>query len=134
MWKAIAPALCLVLMSCSSGDRMNASEIAAALRIRTINTAETAFREEHGRFGILDELPSRHESTYAGYRFTLQLRPNGYVIQAQPEPHGAAGVRSYYSDESRVIRQAWRNGPAAASDSIDFLQIAPAAPSSLTVK
>jgi hypothetical protein len=107
---------------------MNAPEIAAALRIRTINTAETAFRAEHGRFGVLDELPTRHESTYAGYRFTLQLRPNGYVIQAQPERYGAAGVRSDYSDESRVIRQAWRDGRATASDSpIDFLQAAPAA-------
>jgi plasmid stabilization system protein ParE len=133
MWKAIAPVLCLLLTSCRSGG--NASEIGAALEIRTINSAETAFRAEHGRFGTLDELPARHGSKYAGYRLTLQLRPNGYVIQAQPERYGAAGVRSYYSDESRVIRQAWRKGPATASDSpIDFLQAAPAAPSSLTVK
>jgi len=132
MWKAIVPALCLLLTSCRFGDRMNASEIAAALEVRTINTAETAFHEEHGRFGTLDELPTRHGSKYAGYRFTLQLRPNGYVIQAQPERYGAAGVRSYYSDESRIIRQALRNGPATASDSpIDFLQTAPAAPSPL---
>jgi hypothetical protein len=128
MRKSIASALCLFLTSCRFGDPMNASEIAAALEMRTINNAETAFRAEHGRFGALDELPTRHESKYAGYRFTLQLRPHGYVIQAQPVRYGAAGVRSYYSDDSRVIRQAWRNGPATASDSpIDFLQAAPAA-------
>lgn len=129
MWKVIVPALCLLLASCRSPG--NASEIAAALEIRAINTAETAFRAQHGRFGTLDELATRHRSKYAGYGFTLQLRPNGYVIQAQPERYGAAGVRSYYSDESRVIRQAWGNGPATASDpAIDFLN-APAAPSPL---
>jgi hypothetical protein len=111
--------LCVVMASCSyKYDRMSApSEIAAARRLQGINVEESGFRTKRERFGTLDELNLENmtQARYAGYQFTLQLRPNGYVIEARPYSP-SAGQRSFYSDETTVIHEAWGNRPATASD------------------
>jgi len=50
-----------------------------------------------------------------GYRFTLMRSPSGYAITAVPVAFGSTGVRTFYSDQSLVIRE--NHGPDAASAS-----------------
>jgi hypothetical protein len=111
--------VCLVLTSCWHRDSIAAgSEMAAVRRIQLINSMEAAFHAEHGRFGSTEELGLQHPRNWyeSGYLFTLQTRRKGYVIQARPRNYPTAGRRSYYSDETLVIHQAWKNGCATASD------------------
>jgi hypothetical protein len=114
-------AICFASVSCYFGDQMNACEVVAIRNIQRLAALEIAFPAEHGRFGSTEELGLPHPRTWceSGYALSLRLRENGYLIEARPRNYptaGPAGRRSFYSDQTRVIHQAWRNGPAAASD------------------
>jgi hypothetical protein len=93
--------------------------MAAVRRIQQINTAESTFLVEHKRFGGADELTLDAELKSAceiGYTYAIQLNPKGYAIQARPRDFPAHGRRSFYSDQTFLIRQAWKNGPATLLD------------------
>jgi len=92
--------------------------MAAVRRIQQINTAETQFQGQHKHFGAADELelPELKSLCEIGYRYTIQLRLNGYAIEARPRDYPTHGRRSFYSDETFIIRQAWKDGPATPSD------------------
>jgi hypothetical protein len=101
-----------------------ANETAAIARLRTIGAAEARFMAEAGgNYGTLDQLikerylgdPSTGKLT--GYRFEIQVKPGGFQATAVPEKHGLTGNRSFYLDETNVIRGADKKGaPATASD------------------
>jgi len=83
---------------------------AALRRIQTLNTAEVQYNSTFGRFAqSLDELgPSAADLISAelaqgeaqGFRFTLIGSGDGYSITAVPVIAGAAGSRTFYSDQS----------------------------------
>jgi type IV pilus assembly protein PilA len=50
-----------------------------------------------------------------GYRFVLSEKPGGYAITATPVTYGTSGSRSFYSDETMVIRENFGADPATAS-------------------
>ena len=101
-----------------------ANETAAMARLRTIAVAEARFMvESGGNYGTLDQLikerylgdPSSGKLT--GYRFEIHVKPGGFQVTAVPEKHGVTGNRSFYLDETNVIRGADKNGaPATSSD------------------
>lgn len=101
-----------------------ANEMAALTRLRSIVTAETALQfEGDGQFATLDELvkkgllvdPSQGKLT--GYRIEVKVKPGGFEATAVPEKFAVTGRRSFYVDESRVMRAADKGGqPASASD------------------
>jgi hypothetical protein len=101
-----------------------ANESAAMARLRSIVNAEMAYQfEGEGKYATLDELvqkgamsdPSKGKLT--GYRFDVKVKPGGFEATAVPERFGVTGRRSFYVDESRVLRAADKNGlPASASD------------------
>jgi hypothetical protein len=47
-----------------------------------------------------------------GYEFRLEARPDGYVVKASPVELDVTGRRSFYSDQSGVIREHWGRGAA----------------------
>src|ERR1051325_724250 len=101
-----------------------ANEAAAQARLRSIVTAEMSLQfEGDGRYATLDELvqkgamadPSQGKLT--GYRFDVKVKPGGFEATAGPERFGITGKRSFFVDESRVLRAADKGGsPATSSD------------------
>ncbi len=100
-----------------------ANEIAAQARLRSISTAEMAYFAEQGKYATLDELlrmgllndPSRGK--LSGYRFDVRVKDQSFEATAVPENFGVTGRRSFYIDDTGVMRAAERGGAAAtASD------------------
>lgn len=84
--------------------RTLSSELAAEARIRTIHAAESEYKDEHGRYaGSLREL--RLPDAIEGYGFALSATPSGYSIQAGPKRYFDTGRRTFFSDQTTVIRE-----------------------------
>ncbi len=99
-----------------------ANEIAAQARLRSISTAEMAYyAQDGGKYASLDELvqmgllndPSRGK--LRGYRFDVRVKQNGFEATAVPENFGVTGRRSFYIDDTGVMRAAERGGAAATA-------------------
>jgi prepilin-type N-terminal cleavage/methylation domain-containing protein len=111
-------------------NRMYTQETAAIKQIGTIQTAVTQYYSQFGRFPTAltelgppnsgqagptgaDLIPNNlAQGKASGYLFTLQQTPLGYAITANPEAFGSTGRRTFYSDQTLVIRQNWAAEPA----------------------
>lgn len=101
-----------------------ANETAAMARLRSIGVAEASYMAESGReYGTLDQLiQKRYVSDpsggkLAGYKFDIQVSAGSFQVTAVPEKYGITGNRSFYLDESNIMRGADKKGAAAtASD------------------
>jgi len=116
-----------------SGILMNARETAAMGAIRTIHTAQTQYNSQFGRFATtLAELgppASGQEGPAAanliqsdlatgikgGFKFLMEVTPTGYRVIATPVAFNRDGRRSFYSDQTMVLRQNWGADPATAT-------------------
>lgn len=113
--------------------RMHTQEMAAIQQIRTIHTAQTQYYSQFGRYAkTLEELgppasgaagPAAADlipgdlakGEKSGYRFILQATPTGYTINANPVAYNSTGRRSFYSDQTLVVRENWGQEPADAN-------------------
>ena len=113
--------------------RMSANELAVTKQIGTIHTAQAQYNSQFGKFAVaMSELgppPSGAASASAadlmpsdlatgkknGYTFQLQGTPGGYTINVNPDSFNGTGRRSFYSDQSLVIRNNWGPEPASPS-------------------
>ena len=113
-----------------SRARMFAQETAAIKTIQTIHTAQVQYYSQYGRYAAsLTELgppasgapgPAGAElidgklavGTVSGHKFTLTGNASGYVINVAPEAFGNSGSRTFYSDQTMVIRQNYGQEPA----------------------
>jgi type IV pilus assembly protein PilA len=50
-----------------------------------------------------------------GYQFILLGGANGYAVNANPVTFGSTGRRTFFSDQTHVIRQNWTSEPATAN-------------------
>jgi len=115
-------------------SRMFAQENAAIASIRTLHTAEVQFYSQYGRYATsLAELgpsatgvpgPAAADligvdlatGVKQGYRFTLiRGGDGGYKVNAVPEVYGSSGSRTFFSDQTMIIRQNYGPEPASAS-------------------
>ena len=130
---AIILIILAVAMPKLSKSRMFAQEMAALQAIKTIHTAETQYYSQFGKYATtLAELgpPTTGASgpqasvlipedlaqgEKQGYKFTLTPVPGGYVINASPVAFGTSGSRTFYSDQSMVIRQNFGQEAATAN-------------------
>jgi len=99
-----------------------ANETAAMARLRSIANAETRYLiESSDSYATLDDLikkgfvtdPARGKLT--GYRFEVRVKPGGFEATAVPVQPGISGNRSFYIDETNVLRGAERRGEKASS-------------------
>ncbi len=131
----IVIAIIVVLISAAapkfSQYLMNARETAAMGAVRTIHTAQTQYSSQFGRFAAtLAELgpPASGQEGPAsanliasdlatgikgGFKFTVELTPTGYRVIAVPVAFNRDGRRTFYSDQTMVLRENW--GPDAAT-------------------
>jgi prepilin-type N-terminal cleavage/methylation domain-containing protein len=113
--------------------QMYMRETAAVKAIQTIHQMEVQYQSQYGRFAnSLTELgPPQSgaagpaaadligrdlsEGEKTGYKFTLTGGQGGYVVNANPVSYGSSGNKSFYSDQTMVIRE--NNGPEPATAS-----------------
>jgi type IV pilus assembly protein PilA len=116
-----------------TGAKMQANELAAIRMIGTIHTTQTQYQSQFGKYAVtLQELgpPASGQSGAAaanlipgdlargkksGYVFQMQGTPGGYTLTVTPEVYESTGRRSFFSDQSMVIRENSGPEPATAS-------------------
>ena len=110
--------------------RMHTQEMAAIRQIGTVHQAQTQYYSQFGRYAVslaelgppasgaagpegADLIPgdlSLGEKT--GYRFTVQAVEGGYTVNADPVTFGSTGRRTFFSDQTLVVRENWGQEPA----------------------
>ncbi len=125
----IVVAIILVIASIAipkiNQQRMVAHEMAAIRTLTTIHTAQTQYFSQFGKYAqSLLELgpPSSGQSgpsaadligndlaggSKSGFNFTVQSTPTGYTIVAVPVAFNNTGRRTFYTDQTLVIRENW---------------------------
>ena len=112
---------------------MHGRETAAVEQIKTIQTAQTQYMSQFGRFATtLAELgpaaagapegpsaaglipQSLASGSNSGYNFTLAPQPGGFMVTAVPVSFGTTGRRTFYSDQSGIVHENWGQEPATA--------------------
>lgn len=130
---AIVLILAAVAVPKLNQNRMMAQETAAVRQIGTIHTAQTQYYSQFGKYATaLPELgpptsgqpgPSGADlipgdlaaGKKSGYTFTVSPSPTGYTVNANPDAYNSSGRRSFYSDQTLVIRENWGPEPATAT-------------------
>lgn len=101
-----------------------ANERSAASNLRAIHKGEMTFQSTagNGSYGTLAQLgeqglvPTNLAQGVSGsYRFELSLKGTGYEATATPVEYPRTGRRSFFIDESGIMRGADKNGVAASS-------------------
>ena len=113
-----------------SRARMFSQETAAIGAIRTIHTMQVQYYSQYGRYAAsLTEMgpptsgapgPAAADlidgtlaaGTKSGHKFTMTGNASGYVINVVPESYNNSGSRTFYSDQTMVIRQNYGQEPA----------------------
>jgi prepilin-type N-terminal cleavage/methylation domain-containing protein len=113
--------------------QMFVRETAAIRAIQTLHQVEVQYQSQYGRYATsLAELgppasgaPSPAAADLIGndlaagekqqYKFTLTGNAGGYVINATPVAYGSSGSRSFFSDQSMVIRENYGPEPATVN-------------------
>jgi type IV pilus assembly protein PilA len=109
--------------------RMAANEASALQSLRTISSAEMYYQSQFQRYGTLQELATLNlidqklgSGVKNGYRFTVELTSaegggEGFAVSGVPTEYRSSGRRSFYVDETFVIRAADNQGsPSSISD------------------
>jgi type IV pilus assembly protein PilA len=112
---------------------MAAHEMAAIRMITTVHTGETQYYSQFGRYAqnlaelgppasgaagpaAADLLPKNlADGKASGFIFTVVGTPTGYSVTAVPEAFGNSGNRTFFSDQTLVIRNNWTAEPATAA-------------------
>jgi type IV pilus assembly protein PilA len=109
--------------------RMAANEGSAIHSLRVISDAEATYQHNFQRYATLDELAASDliddklaSGSKNGYRFTVELTSesseDGFTVVGVPMTYRSSGRRSFYTDESLVIRAADNHGgPSTRFDS-----------------
>ncbi|HMC60913.1 MAG TPA: prepilin-type N-terminal cleavage/methylation domain-containing protein [Candidatus Solibacter sp.] len=116
-----------------SRARMYSQETAALGAVSTLHKAQVLYYSTYGKYAAsLAELgpPASGAASPAasdmigndlsggdksGYKFTMTGNQAGYVINANPIAFGSSGSRTFYSDQSMVVRQNYGPEPATAN-------------------
>ncbi|MBM3745840.1 MAG: type II secretion system protein [Acidobacteria bacterium] len=112
---------------------MKSRETAAVTQIKHLHEAQAMYRSDFGKFAIslaqLGPSPDNRSTPNAaglitsdlalglkgGYKFEMTGRADGYTITAVPNVYNTDGRRSFFSDESMVMRENWGPEPATAA-------------------
>src|SRR5437867_2964689 len=132
---AIILIIAAIAMPKLTSARMYAYEMAAVRTLATINTAQMQYFSTYQRFATsLAELgpPTGGTATSAsaadlitgdlalglksGYRFSMVGSLQGYGVNADPQVYNTTGKRSFFTDQSTVIREHVGSEPASAND------------------
>jgi type IV pilus assembly protein PilA len=132
----IVIAIILIILSIAlpqmSKSRMHAQEMAAIAEIGTVQKAQVQYYSQFGQYATaLTQLgppassgaaegpqaaglipASLANGSGSGFTFTLTATPTGYALTAVPKAFGSTGRRTFYSDQTGIIRENWGQDPA----------------------
>jgi type IV pilus assembly protein PilA len=132
----IVIAIILIILSIAlpqmSKSRMHAQEMAAIAEIGTIQKAQVQYYSQFGQYATtLSQLgpptssgaaegpqaaglipASLANGSGSGFNFTITQIPTGYALTAVPKAFGSTGRRTFYSDQTGIIRENWGQDPA----------------------
>ena len=132
----IVIAIILIILSIAlpqmSKSRMHAQEMAAIAEVGTIQKAQVQYYSQFGQYATtLTQLgpptssgaaegpqaaglipASLANGSGSGFTFTLTATPTGYALTAIPKAFGSTGRRTFYSDQTGIIRENWGQDPA----------------------
>jgi prepilin-type N-terminal cleavage/methylation domain-containing protein len=135
----IVIAIILIILSVAlpqmSKSRMHAQEMAAIEEMGTINKAEIQYYSQFNQYATsLAQLgpptaagaaegpqaaglipASLASGASGGYNFTLAASPQGYSVSAVPKQFGSTGRRTFYTDQTGIVRQNWNQDPATSN-------------------
>jgi type IV pilus assembly protein PilA len=106
--------------------------MAAIAEIKTINQEQIQYQSQFGQFATALSQLGPPTSTGAaegpaaaglipaglasgsagGYNFTITQTPTGYAISAVPKTFNSTGRRTFYSDQTGIVRENWSQEPA----------------------
>jgi len=113
--------------------RMYSQEMAAIRHVHAVHTAQTQYYSQFGKYAqnltelgpppsggpspaAADLLPSDLSGgTKGGYTFQVQGGPAGYTVNANPVAYNSSGSRSFFSDQTLVIREHYGPEPATVN-------------------
>ncbi len=107
-------------------SKLAANEASAITTVRSVLNAETLYvtTAGGGRYASMGVLASGMlvdsvvgSSTKDGYVFSISLGPadTSFAIDARPTGYDSSGIRSFFADETAVIRYTTANSAATAS-------------------
>ena len=103
-------------------SRRAANEASAIHSLREISAAQAMYYSNFDKYGTLEELaeqrliaPRLSSGLRNGYNFTVELTTDemnvaGFAAVAVPETYRSSGIRSFYVDETSVIRAGDNHG------------------------
>jgi len=112
---------------------MASHEMAAIRQVTTIHQAETQYYSQFGKYAeslvelgppasgaagpaAADLIPKvLADGKNSGYLFAVQASPTGYSVTAVPEAFNSSGRRTFFSDQTLVIRNNWTQEPATVT-------------------
>jgi hypothetical protein len=101
----------------------SARETLVLNQLQLISRGQGLYAMNSGKYATMEQLVAAGHLTRPPdglrYTFTLTLAPdgNGYTVSATPQQYGPDGQRSFFLDQSGVIRGANHGGsPATAAD------------------
>jgi prepilin-type N-terminal cleavage/methylation domain-containing protein len=108
--------------------RLNANESAAIGALHTVSTAAQGYRAAGAAFPANIAVLSGTTPPYVdsvlgagskqGYSFVLTGSTNTFTATARPSTFGTTGNRSFYVDESGIIRYTTANAAAGSTDTV----------------
>ena len=130
-------------------SRRAANEASSLSSLRRIHSAQETYQATtgNGQFGTIDQLiegkllgPELGRPSHHGYKFTVTVTDGvygetapGFEAVAVPETYGSSGVRSFYVDETGIIRAANNRGAVATEldDPLEYEQFSSTSPPQL---
>ena len=125
---AVPVALIAITIPNLLAARRAANEASAIHSLRQIASAETEYYLNVHKYATFEELVSENlidrqlaSGTRNGYNFTLEMTNDettpGFVVTGVPMTYDSTGTRSFYVDESEIVRAADKRGaPASKMD------------------
>ena len=103
-------------------SRRAANEYSAIRSLHEISLAQATYQSNFGKYGTLEELaaqrlinPRLSSGTRNGYIFTVvltadEMNVEGFAAVGVPETYRSSGIRSFYVDETSVMRAGDNHG------------------------
>lgn len=124
----LVPLTCAIVIPNLLAARRAANDASARASMRTISSAEITYQSIFGKFGTLHELAKQNlideklaTGMKNGYIFRIEFTRNeenldGYAVTAVPVTEFGSSRRSFYIDETQVMRVTDNGGPASKRD------------------
>jgi hypothetical protein len=95
-------------------------ETVALVQVRKLCQSEIAFRSQNGHFGTIEELKlgsylqdwTKDRLDRIRHSFRANIKDHEFTIQAWPWVRDSDGRRTFYCDQTGILRQSWDGSQA----------------------